>query len=162
MPSTKSVISETQSSQNKSEYTMLWSGLQTKEEETEGLLLCMERRKLCVQLEESHLYYHQAAILVRLVGEGPWKKAGRNSGDVSTWLFYPHSYNSLSGHPVSPIHPVPPQWQVPSKYTDLASFRCSTLFRESFHSLQSLIPYQGIKSPWVIFHSLLQETTLSS
>lgn len=57
------------------------------------------------QLEESQLYYNQAAILVRLVGEVPWKKARSSSGNVCTKLFYPDDYNSLSGHPVPPIHP---------------------------------------------------------
>lgn len=62
--------------------TILWSGLQTKEEETEGLLLGMERRKLCVQLEKSQLNRNQAAIPVRLVGKGPWKEAGTSSGNA--------------------------------------------------------------------------------
>jgi hypothetical protein len=65
---------------------MLWSGLQTKEEETKGFLHCTERRKLRMQkqLEDSQLHYNQAAILVRLVEEVPWKKAQSSSGDVCT------------------------------------------------------------------------------
>lgn len=42
-----------------------------------------------MQLEGSQLYCNQAAILVRLVGEGPWKKAGSSSGGACTWLCYP-------------------------------------------------------------------------
>lgn len=37
-----------------------------------------------MQLEESQLYCNQAVILVRLVGEGPWKKAESGFRDPRT------------------------------------------------------------------------------
>lgn len=49
-----------------------------------------------MQLEESQLYCTQAAILVRLAGEGPWKKAERGSRDPYTQLYYPDNENILT------------------------------------------------------------------
>lgn len=61
-----------------------------------------------MQLEESQLYYNQAAILVGLIGEGPRKKLGEALGTPAHGSAI-HTYSKLTDHPVSPIQPVPSQ-----------------------------------------------------
>lgn len=69
-------VSERQSSQNKSEHDAVKGVANRQRKKLKGSY-SVERRKVCMQPEESQLHCNQAVILVRPVGEGPWKKTER-------------------------------------------------------------------------------------